>query len=1155
MVCGQPLQRSSVARPERPVDVVCLQPSKRITNNTHRMDQSVTISELLESISRNCKCIQMQSKLDQSDLQKRSINLWIARKINQLIRLKRNSSSVPEEALWQPGSQFIPTYTLPVIPNIPIRAVLLSPSYLIPNIGSIRIYDEEAFRLYKFHIVKAAFGVFQTMPDLAEGYQTEKEWSSVEQFTGDQVIKQLVRYLGTRMQPEHLETRFEDHIHITCIKSEKNTSESIRLILPIVYERILIQLDRNEKLVISVPTYGSHQPGTAQLPVDRIHCINTQLLHVGVSPTEADVRTYFTLTSVPKHGHLFLKGEAIRRLGSRNTRTYLGVNSQFTQQDVVDHRLFYIFRRVIDENVTSYSPFTVNDHFEFRIRVPGAQLRTIHQFTIIINYKLSLKQSLTGKPWSIQVMNKSANVLEGTEQELNLRVRYDEETTCEQQSGMIYFRVLSLPKYGTLKHKPQNSESDLSLINSSYSYPIRFIRENILFYVHGGGETLDDHFDFELFCGIPALEQTVSPFGEMYSVQILEMLITDTFQLKIIPVNDNPPIIEVSDIQAHFNSTILLPTDWLTVKDTDKSDSAANPVDFKITWHPTLAYERVDFDYPEPGYFVDTYTGSRLQSFTQRDVLNGKVSFQHRGAPKCSLEMFVTDGVHVTGRTIVINVIRPTVRVLIPSLRITHRNKYVPLFFEVLLNIHTAPQDLSIELIQPPCHGILVRRNSTRPLRHFTYEEVLRYFIFYQPIHSASEHGLYTEVNELMRWRAICSRSPDTKSTDKINLLLNLKSTINIWREAVEVNVDINEFPLQVRRFKDMNTSSSVRMPELQTMDVHEAYLKERLSVGIGNYVFLESITTKHLLDLETVRPILFQLTSRPQFGILRISTPSFTLDSISHFEFTDVLAKRISYYQNDMAQLSELKLIHAEKRVLAEDCFQVSLVAMEHSLTDMEEDNEISTIFPQTICVNILQNELPIKVHEVVVREHEQFSLTDTRIQPKLQDDNVPIRHDEPFTDPFVLHLKDGQGQLLKSHLDAAVSFIEVYAPGQIKKANPYLAYIVKKQPDHGSVVSKRLNRTVDLFSSIDLARRDIFYWNFEGSRHREDKLELLAVNVDGKQAATSFVNVKFTVEPNLQGIYLTRRRPMKLIYGWSVILDPACLKAEAGYTQQQSE
>ncbi|KAF6780268.1 hypothetical protein AHF37_00237 [Paragonimus kellicotti] len=1144
------VQRSSVVGPKRFLDVMCLQAFKWITNKTHRMDQSSVIVEPLESISHDCKCIQVQPKLKQSDLRKRSINLWMARTVNRLTRLKRNSSSITEEALWQPGSQFIPTYTLPVIPNIPIRAVLLSPSYLIPNIGSIRIYDDQAFRMYKFHVVKVDFGVFQTLPDLREGYQAENEWNSVEQFTGDQVIKQRVRYLGTRMQPEHLEVRFEDHIHITCIRSEKNTSKSIRLILPIVYERIIMELNRNEKLVISVPTYGTHQPGTAQHPMDRVHCINPKLLHASVSPPETDIHIYFTLVSVPKHGHLFLKDEAHRRIRNRNRRTYLGVNSQFTQQDIMDHRLFYIFKRVIDENMTSHSPSIVIDHFEFRERVPGAQLRTTHQFAILINHNLSLTQSLAEKSSSIQMTNKSADVLEGTEKELNLKIHFEEETTCEQRSGLIYFRVLKLPRYGTLKYRPGRSESDLSPVNSSTSYPIGIIQENVLLYVHDGSETLVDHFDFEIFCGTAALEQTVSPFIEIHSLQFLETLIIDTFQIKIIPVNDNPPVLEVNNIQTPLNSTILLPTDWLTVQDIDKPGSANDPIDYKITWHPTLAYERDDFVYPESGYFVNTYSGNRLQSFTQRDVLNGKVSFKHLGAPKCSLKMFVTDGVHVTRRTIVINITRPTFRVLTPSLRITQGNKYVPLFFEVLTNIDTAPQDLSIELIQPPCHGVLVRKNSTIPIRRFTYEEILRYFIFYQPIRSASEPRPYAKVDELTRRRAICSRNPDIKSADKINLLLNLRSTTNTWRETFDVDVDINGFHSKVPRLEDRNTASSGSLPELLTMDVHKACLKERLSVGIGNYVLLEWNTTK-----ETVRPILFQLTSKPQFGILRLSTPSFTLDSISRFELTDVLAKRVSYYQTDIAQLSNFKLEPADRHVLAEDCFQVSLVPMEHSLTDSEKDSGISVIFLQTVCVNILQDDLPIMVHELVVHEHEQFSLTDTRIQPEIRDNNEPIRHDEPFTGPFALQSKDSRSWPFKSYLDATASFTEVYTPGQSKKASPYLVYIVKSQPDHGNVVSKRLNRTVDVFSSVDLVRRDIFYRNLEGSGNREDKLELLVVNTDGKQAATSYVNVMFTIEPNLQGNFLIRRRPMKLIYGWSVTLDPACLYVEARSEQQQSK
>ncbi|VDQ11340.1 unnamed protein product [Trichobilharzia regenti] len=82
------------------------------------------------------------------------------------------------------------------------------------------------------------------------------------------------------------------------------------------------------------------------------------------------------------------------------------------------------------------------------------------------------------------------------------------------------------------------------------------------------------------------------------------------------------------------------------------------------------------------------------------------------------------------------------------------------------------------------------------------------------------------------------------------------------------------------------------------------------------------------------------------------------------------------------------------------------------------------------------------------------------------------------------------------------------------------------------------RLNRTIRLFSDLDLAANDIFYHNFGNRSTYEDQVELIALELTTEMLTINPVKIKFMLNEKFPRPYLVTCLPMRILTGSSTVI-----------------
>ncbi|CAH8547487.1 unnamed protein product [Schistosoma mattheei] len=121
--------------------------------------------------------------------------------------------------------------------------------------------------------------------------------------------------------------------------------------------------------------------------------------------------------------------------------------------------------------------------------------------------------------------------------------------------------------------------------------------------------------------------------------------------------------------------------------------------------------------------------------------------------------------------------------------------------------------------------------------------------------------------------------------------------------------------------------------------------------------------------------------------------------------------------------------------------------------------------------------------------------------------------------------------------------------------KKNVKTLYTVKNGPSYGLIISKKLNRTVRLFSDVDLATNDIYYQNFGNNSISEDSVDLTVLELTTKTMTVNPVKIKFTLNEMNPRPYLKACRPMRILTGSSAVIHTDYLNAAltSGFNSDQ--
>uniref|UniRef100_A0A094ZQQ2 Chondroitin sulfate proteoglycan 4 n=1 Tax=Schistosoma haematobium TaxID=6185 RepID=A0A094ZQQ2_SCHHA len=1030
------------------------------------------------------------------------LNLFLFRKFS--LRSPRSIIKTKDKiSLFNKTRNMIPTFMLPAVNSVPVRAVSIHSSNLMPSSSSniMNEFNQVTFLHYQFDVVQIKYGIIQIKVD-----DDQATWKQTTTFTGLQVIEQKVRYISLVAQPENTQTAFNDRIHITCFRNLEK-SNIMRLVLPVNFIRIHISITVNRPLLIYVSTVNDKiNPHLIGIE-GRTARLDSRYLEVRAEPWEKDSLIWFTVTKIPIHGHLFLVNRSSQQTNTNkefDDKIYLGVSSQFTQEDLRAGNLFYTFRRVLDDSSertsdVSSKRFSLIDEFKYRVNVEGAQPKTIYDFRIVIK-KISSTTSISTVKFSPTIINRGGIVEEGGDLTLTPELFYAKHSQCQNNSVQkssnelfqdydLYFQILSLPGHGTLLIKSPYNSTLTNLINLT-EYNHKLINYNLLIYRHNDEEEFKDSFQFQFFCRQTPISHSYDDANDDITVHLTGLShtsvdelfgqpVTSIFRIRIIPVNDNPPNLYITPLFVEFNTTnntlsksfkIIdkdknLQNDYFDNKNDDNNnndESIYKRGDFWIYWEENKNFHRKDIIYPSLGYFIQNLDMTVSRRFKYSELTNGLINFKHMGLPTGQVNLKVMDGKFTVTKLLTINATKPTFLVLQPSRLTLRSNGRVFIPIEVITNVHLDPNHIQIDVIRSGCFGKLVLFGLTDQSTNWTYNDLLQFPLYYKYIRSWSQ-SKYQNITSFknaarsLYCKLLYSSNKNDKKDDSVTLrsdevYLFFSTTFSGYILQQEVRLSILLDELKLWNDGNINEANDVK------------FTSDELTVETGNSVVVQ-----------------------PNFFLNNNNTRSFS---------------------------------------------QIPIIVNQHWDLALEAKN--------------------------------YRSLTDSKLTPLLNKE-YPVRHDEPFiarnVDSFSMTSKNTEydtTQLSENILELDAPYTHkkyITSSNGDPKKNVKTLYTVKNGPSYGLIISKKLNRTVRLFSDVDLATNDIYYQNFGKNSISEDSVDLTVLELTTKTMTVNPVKIKFTLNEMNPRPYLKACRPMRILTGSSAVIHTDYLNAAltSGFNSDQ--
>lgn len=375
--------------------------------------------------------------------------------------------------------------------------------------------------------------------------------------------------------------------------------------------------------------------------------ISIDHLSYEAKPMKALTSINYVISLAPRYGYLF----------SSVTKYKMRACDMFSQEDVASQNIKYrLFQK-------GYSD--VEDHFSFVVLSPGCNN---------VTGNLSLRYS--------------ASLSERSKVNVNLRpLEVDEGQTGIVDPSHLYlhadfvtdlkYNVTVKPKHGFL----QVNNGDDSR-NNTNQFTLRELKNNNINYVHDGSETQSDSFSF----------LALSPVEENFEY-------VGKFEFKINLKNDNSPV-RVVDKVFHVVVGGERPLTDRDLKYTDEDlDTATSSIVFTCRESTN-------------GYFYNVANkGQKITEFSQEDLDNNRIVFQHKGPEYGKVRLWVTDGqFHVNG-VLEIQASAPFIRIVMNKKIVVQHEKMVVLTSDHLMystNLYAFHGDVHYEVMKKPMFGRVI---------------------------------------------------------------------------------------------------------------------------------------------------------------------------------------------------------------------------------------------------------------------------------------------------------------------------------------------------------------------------------------------------------------------------------------------------------------
>lgn len=342
---------------------------------------------------------------------------------------------------------------------------------------------------------------------------------------------------------------------------------------------------------ITVKWVKYHLVRNVMLELDKVRKVTLDSDHLfaaveGVTLSEDDL--YFRVLTIPKKGKLLLDNAV------------LGKNSTFSQRDLTNSKLHY--------ELVGRPHEDTNDRFKFQLVSKHAQSQ---------NYDFQF--SIKADPNSVFLKNHGLSLLEG-ESRVITKVELFAETLSTKD---MYYTVISSPKCGKLA-RIRHSNSNASY-NNILTFSNKDIMEERIMYIHDDSESTHDNFTFIVSSSqgfrSSIAEDDIGTKEGMFNISI--QLLNDQKPVRIIDkvfhvVRDGQKLLTVEDLRYHD-------------PDSDFDDDQ-------------LIYTRRGI--PMGDLVLVNDTTHRLFQFRQKDLVEKRVLFLHRGVSTGRFVLFVSDGKH-----------------------------------------------------------------------------------------------------------------------------------------------------------------------------------------------------------------------------------------------------------------------------------------------------------------------------------------------------------------------------------------------------------------------------------------------------------------------------------------------------------------------------
>ncbi|CAJ1069227.1 chondroitin sulfate proteoglycan 4 [Xyrichtys novacula] len=428
----------------------------------------------------------------------------------------------------------------------------------------------------------------------------------------------------------------------------------------------------------------------------------------GVDLSEDEL--YFRVLTIPKKGRLLLDS------------TVLGKNSTFSQRDVTNQKVHYeqVDRPYVD----------TSDRFKFQLVSKHAQSQNY-------DFQFSIKADVN----SVFMKNDGLSLLEG-ESKLITKDELFAETLSTKD---MYYTVISSPKHGKLARISQSNS------NASYTNILTFSNQDILeeriMYIHDDSETTQDEFSF-----IASTSQ-----GFKSSIAVDEVGSKEgVFNVSIQLVNDQKPV-RVIDKVFHVvrDGQRLLTIEDLRYRDGDSDFDDGH-----------LVYTRRGI--PMGDLVLVNDTSHRLFQFQQKDLVEKRVLFIHRGVSTGRFVLFVSDGKHFVSSLLDISAHDPFLKVGNNTGLLVQKGHSVIFStsnFSIVSNLDIRDdQEVTFTLNEPPKYGGLYL-NETK-VESFSQSELKDGLVSYR--HHDSKH--------LADYFNLTVKAKGFRLTERINVKVYLES-------------------------------------------------------------------------------------------------------------------------------------------------------------------------------------------------------------------------------------------------------------------------------------------------------------------------------------------------------------------------------------------